>query len=71
MFHFPYALIIGLLLFLLMSSVAGGYGERTIGVCEGIKDPNIEKCTLSIILPKSLSLDVDTSSVLSVSGVVV
>ena len=71
MFHFSYALIVGPLLFLLMSPVAGGEGERTIGVCEGIKNPNIKECTLSVVLPESLCLDVDTSSILSIGSAVV
>ena len=66
-----YALIVGSLLFLFVSSVASGEGEGTIGVCEGIEDPNVKECTLSVILPESLCLAIDTCSILSVSGAVV
>ena len=55
----PYALIVGPLLVLLMSSVAVGEGEGTISVCEGIEH---HKCTLSVVLPESLCLDVDMCS---------
>ena len=37
-----------------------------VGVREGIEDPNIEKCTLSIISPETLCLDIKTCSILKV-----
>ena len=52
-------------------SVAGGEWEWTIGVSEEIKNPNIEKCTRSVIFLESLCLDVNTSSILSVCSAVV
>ena len=70
MFHFSYALIIGSLLFLLVSPMAGGERKGTIGMCEGIKHPNIEKCTLSIIFSESLCLDIDTCSIFGVGSAV-
>ena len=48
--------------FLLISSVACCHGERTIGMCEWIKNPYIEKCTLSIVSPEALCLDVEACS---------
>ena len=53
------------------SCLLSGEGEGTIGVCEGIEDPDVKECTLSVILPESLCLDIDTCSILSVSGAVV
>ena len=65
MLNLSYALIIGPLLFLLMSSVAGGEWERTIGVCKGI---TVKKYTLAIVFPEPLCFDVDTSSVFRICG---
>ena len=57
-----HSLIVGPSFFLFVSSVACCHWERMIGMCEWIKNPYVEKCTLSIVSPETLRLDVETCS---------
>ena len=58
MLDFSHSLVVCPSLFLPVSSVTRGQGETVVGVYKGIKDPNIKKCTLPIVLQETLCLDI-------------
>ena len=67
MLHLSHTLIVSPSFFLFIPSVPGCHGERTVGMCLWVKNPYVEKCTLPIISPETLSFDIEMCSFFDVS----
>ena len=70
MLYFPYSLLVGTLLFLLVSSVALNQSGATMTPCIWIKNPDIKECILSIMSPEILCYNIETSTILSIGCLV-
>ena len=49
MLHFPYTLIILMMLLLFMSLIGGSDLEGTVGVSKGVEDTNVKEGMLSVV----------------------
>ena len=55
----------------LFLSVAGGESLIPVGWCKGVKNPYVQKGTLSVLAPEAVCFNIEPGSILQISGSVI